>query len=215
MPRITKKLVESLIPPLSGQKIYRDDDTNGFALRMTPGSTSYVVEERIGGVRRRITIGHYPAMPVEQARIEARRVLAKMRMGLLPGDKGTGPTLEELMQRFFAERNLSPKTVSIYGSVLRRCLPDWLELPITAITKQMIQERHRALVRPTRCGGDNKSDADRAFHTLRVMLNFAKLNYEVAGKPVLEENPVRGALHWRWYGTAVRTGVIPDHRLGE
>ena len=79
----------------------------------------------------------------------------------------------------------------------------------------MIQERHHALVKPTHKGTENKSDADRTFHTLRVMMNFARTEYEVNGKSILEVNPIRDALHWRWHGTNVRTGVIPDHKLAE
>ena len=178
---------------------------------MGPSCRAFIVEHTCSGKRKRLTIGHYPAMSVEFARAEAQRTIAEMQLGIMPADRKNDPTLREVMDRFLEIRTLSPKSKDLYRRVLCRALPDWMELPITAITKQMIQERHRSLVKGTK----GKTDADRAFHTLRVMLNFAKTEYEVGGKPVIEVNPVRDALHWRWYGTNVRTGVIPDHKLAD
>lgn len=215
MPRITKRLVESLIPPATGQKIYRDSDTFGFCLRMAPTCRAFIIEVAHQGKRRRITIGHYPAMSVEQARAEAQKQIAELKLGIEPGERKAAPTLAEALEHFLNERPLSPKSIDTYRRIIHRALPDWLALPITAIDKNMIRERHKALVKPTRCGSDNKSDADRAFHTLRVVLNFAKHSYEIKGKPLLEENPVSAGLRWRWYGTNVRTGIIPDHKLSE
>lgn len=213
MPRITKTFVESLLPPATGQKIYRDSDTKGFCLRMGPTCRAFIVEHTCGGKRIRLTIGHYPTMSVEVARAEAQRRIAEMQLGIMPADRKNDPTLLAVMDRFLEIRTLSPKSKDLYRRVICRSLPDWLDLPITAITKSMIQERHRTLVVKTANGTKGKTDADRTFHTLRVMLNFARSEFEIDGKPAIEVNPVRDALHWRWYGTNVRTGIIPDHKL--
>lgn len=215
MPRLTRKFIEGLPSLEKGQTIYRDDQLPGFGLRVTASCKSFVVERQVLGVRKRVTIGKTSNMSLEAARKEAERILAAMALGIHPSDQRKDPTLAEVMNRFLEVRTLSPKSRDLYRRIICRCLPDWLNLPITAITKQMIQERHRSLVRPTRKGTDNKSDADRTFHTLRVIINFARTEYDVNGKPVIEINPIKDALHWRWNGSNVRTGVIPDHKLAE
>lgn len=173
MPRITKTFVESQIPPATGQKIYRDSDTKGFCLRMGPTCRAFIVEHTCKGKRLRITIGQYPATSVEQARAEAQRRIAEMQLGIMPADRKNDPTLLEVMDRFLEIRTLSPKSKDLYRRVICRSLPDWLDLPLTAISKSMIQERHRTLVVKTANGTKGKTDADRTFHTLRVMLNLA------------------------------------------
>ncbi len=215
MPRLTKKFIESLPSLEKGQTIYRDDQLSGFGLRVTANCKSFVVERQVKGVRRRVTIGHTATMSLETARKEAERILAEMAQGIHPNDRRDDPTLREVMHKFLEVRTLSPKSQDLYRRIISRSLPDWLDLPITSITKKMIQERHHALVKPTHKGTENKSDADRTFHTLRVMMNFARSEYEVNGKSILEVNPIRDALHWRWHGNNVRTGVIPDHKLAE
>lgn len=46
--RLTKKLVESLAPPVGGQAFHRDADLPGFALRITAnGVKAFVVEKRV------------------------------------------------------------------------------------------------------------------------------------------------------------------------
>ena len=146
MPKITKSFVDSLEAPATGQRIYRDSVTNGFCLRMTQKSRAFIVEHMCKGKRVRLTIGHYPALSVDEARAEAQRRIADMQQGFLPTDRKDDPTLLQVMEI----RTLSPKSKDLYRRVLCRALPDWMELPITAITKQMIQERHRSLVKGTK-----------------------------------------------------------------
>ncbi|MFP5505736.1 MAG: Arm DNA-binding domain-containing protein, partial [Gammaproteobacteria bacterium] len=74
--RLTKRLVDSVPPPESGQLIVRDVELKGFALRVTPGGAkTFVVEKRIGGKVRRIKVARYPEKTCEQARSEAQQML--------------------------------------------------------------------------------------------------------------------------------------------
>ncbi len=85
MPKLTLKFIESKIrPPQRGQIIYRDTLLRGFALRVTPGSMSYVVECRVNGISRRITIGPHGPLTPELARKEAQKLLAMMTTGRDP-----------------------------------------------------------------------------------------------------------------------------------
>lgn len=77
MTRLTDKFIGDIRSPAKGQVIYRDDDLTGFGLRVTKGSMSWIVESKTGGKTRRITICRASELSAEQARKEARRILAE------------------------------------------------------------------------------------------------------------------------------------------
>src|SRR5688572_28194551 len=83
MPKLTKKYVDTIEPPAAGQRFIRDDELKGFALRVTPGSKTYIVEGRVkgSGTNRRITLGKHGKLTAELARREAKQVLAAMATG--------------------------------------------------------------------------------------------------------------------------------------
>jgi hypothetical protein len=87
--RLTKLVIDKLALPSSmtngktAQKRYCDDTLKGFGVRVTPGGTkAFFVEKLIANKLRRITVGHYPALTVEQTRKEAQKLLGKIAMGI-------------------------------------------------------------------------------------------------------------------------------------
>ena len=124
--------MSDITQPDRGQKIYRDSELKGFGLRVTPGSMSYIVESRVNGNSRRVTIGRCDEMTPEQARKEARRILGQMSQNKVPTSQQSSITLREVLQSFLDVRKLTPNTVRSYRSLLNRCVPDWLDLPITS-----------------------------------------------------------------------------------
>jgi hypothetical protein len=144
MPKLTKRFIESKIrQPNHGQIIYRDSELRGFGLRVTRGSMSYVVECRINGVSRRITIGPHGPLTPEFARREAQKLLAEMTIGRDPiVEEGKrrmlNVTLAEVLEKYLLTRTLRPNSVRSYKEVVARCLGDWLPKPITSISKNLI-----------------------------------------------------------------------------
>ena len=84
--RITKNLIDKIKPPTEkSQMFYRDDQLKGFAARITKnGIISFVIEKSINGKVRRITLGRYGELTVEQARKEAQKLLGKIATGIDP-----------------------------------------------------------------------------------------------------------------------------------
>lgn len=69
MAKLTKHFIELEIEqPVTGQRFFRDEDIPGFAIRVTRRSKSYILEKRVGGSNRRITIGKWSEMSVESAK---------------------------------------------------------------------------------------------------------------------------------------------------
>ena len=62
MPRLTKQLLDETPFPVAGQMFVRDIELPGFALRVTQGRKSFILEKRIRGRMRRLTIRHYGSL---------------------------------------------------------------------------------------------------------------------------------------------------------
>lgn len=94
MPKLTKQFIDSEIQaPASGQRFYRDVEVPGFAIRVTCKSKSYVLEKRVGGVNRRITIGKFGEMSLDEAKKQAQIMLGDIAKG---NDPRTGKRINTL-----------------------------------------------------------------------------------------------------------------------
>lgn len=220
MPRISQKFIDRKVKrPDYGQVIYRDDELIGFGLRVTRGSISYIVECRVNGINRRITIGPHGRFDPDTAREEAKKLLVTMTRGKDPReeeakDKLSQITLAEVLEDYLATRSLRPNSVRTFRNVTRRCIGDWLPLPIVSITKEMVETRHRELTKPSRMGTSGKAQANVAMECLCTLINFAMNKYEIDDKPIIQKNPVDRLSQIRaWHVIPRRQTVIPEHKL--
>lgn len=220
MPRISQKFIDRKVrSPMTGQVIFRDDELIGFGLRVTRGSMSYIVECRVNGVNKRITIGPHGRFDPDTAREEARRLLATMSLGRDPKEENAKKkrafiTLAEVLDAYLACRELRPNSIRSFTAAIKRCLGDWLDLPIASITKDMVETRHRELTRPTRMGTSGKAQANAAMERLGILINFAMNKFEIDGQPIIQKNPVDRLSEVRaWHHLPRRQNVIPDHKL--
>ena len=87
MAKITKRLVEAT-KPTEKELFVWDAELKGFGLRVKPsGARSYVVQYRNAYRRsRRLTIGTHGRLTAEEARKEARRLLADVERNQDPAE---------------------------------------------------------------------------------------------------------------------------------
>src|SRR5258705_13949975 len=111
MPKLTTNYVETKIQtPEQGYIIIRDDELQGFGLRVTATSKSYICECRVAGKVRRVTIGrHGKPWTAETARNQARAILGGMAAGADPvkqkeKDRATSLTLEQAFDEHLASK---------------------------------------------------------------------------------------------------------------
>ena len=188
--RLTKRVVEQLAPPVSGQQFVRDTDLKGFALRITAsGAKAFVVEKRING---KVALGIDPLAEKAEARLKT-------------------VTLGEAFADFLrARKTLKPRTRYDYERVMAVGLPDWQSRPLVLITKENVAHRHREL-------GETRGEAyaNLVMRVLRAVLNFAKEKYERPdGSPLLSQNPVDHLTRGRgWYRVSRRRTVLKVHQL--
>lgn len=215
--RLTKTAIENAEPPASGQRILRDSELRGFGLRITAGGArSFIVEKRVEGRLRRITLGRYGELTPVQARKRAQQILGQIAMGVDPVAERRRQLMRHInLERAFADfrqarKGLKPKTLYDYDRVLRRAFPDWLQRPLNALTPAQVQERHRQL-------GETRGEAyaNLAMRSLRTLYNFAIGQYDDgAGRPIVRQNPVDALSRNRaWYRIRRRRTVIKTHQL--
>jgi len=94
--KLTKKVVDAAKRPTQGQVFVRDVELRGFALRITPGSKTFILEKEINGRVRRMTLGRYGVLTVDQV-----RDLAKVKIGAIAN--GEDPTEGRRQSARFAD----------------------------------------------------------------------------------------------------------------
>ncbi len=220
MPKLSKEFIESIENPLKGQCFYRDDDLTGFAIRVTSKSKSYILEKRVGGANLRVTIGNCRDMTIEAARKQTLIMLGDIAKG---NDPKTGKrintradiTLREVFEKFLELKQLRAQTKRNYFYAVNAHLEDWLNLPITSITNDMVEQRHHDLtIKPNRLGTSGHLRATNTLKMLRRLCNFANNHYSIDGEPLIKNDPFSRMSSDRiWHRAHPREGIIPDHKL--
>lgn len=220
--KITKLVVDKLPLPSNSttgrtaQKRYYDEIMKGFGVRVTSGGTkAFFVEKLAQGKLRRITLGHYPGLTVEQARREGQKLLGKIAGGIDPvaekkEAKAKIITLKEVFADYLkARKTLKPNTLHDYQRIMQEAFADWQNKPLLGINKDMVAKRHAQL------GERSAARANLAMRFLRAIFNFAAGEYENAkGQSFITENPVKRLSQTRaWYKVSKRQTFIKAHEL--
>jgi integrase len=193
--KLTVRLLEQL--PVGG--IARDAQVPGlFADRVAAGVSLKIQADlrqgpRTGEARPRaqtikITLGRWPALSIDAARLEAARLLAEVKAGRDPREQPKAPagvwTVGRARDEYVADLRLREKAAGTVANLERSFslhLADWLGLPLTSVTREMARERHAKVA-----ASIGPVAANHALKALRTCYNFAK---RVHDSP-LPENPV-------------------------
>jgi len=149
--KLTKASIAQItLPPGRADAIFFDDDLKGFGLRVRAGGKrTWIVQYRIGGQQRRMSIGTVHTLDPDRARREARERLAKVTLGGDPqADKldlraRAKLTLGHIIEQYLAIK--APKLrASSFGDMRRYLRGYWKALhrtPIHRITRRDVAAR--------------------------------------------------------------------------
>lgn len=219
MAKLSNAFIDKVDRPASGQVIYFDDRIIGFGLRVTPGGKTFIVQGRVGGRVVRYKIGSHNAWSCQRAEKEAKRILGLMAQGINPNAQKVAQriahvTLGDVFSRYKQDKKLRLTTIKIYEGSIRRCLEDWRNRPITEITKDMVLQRHQQISCANGPHGKGEAHANQVMRFLRALINYAADTYEIDGKPIVTENPVKRLTQLRaWNRVRRRQDVIRPHEL--
>lgn len=155
--KLTKRTVESLEPGEKRQYI-RDDELPGFGVTIQPsGKKSFFIQYRTKGGRngesKRLILGSFPAMTVEQARAEAKVKLADAARGEDPTvarqQEKEALTVQAALEEFMnlhVEAKRKPSTIRNYELQGRlHVLPAWGSIKVMDITPTHVVKLHHRL----------------------------------------------------------------------
>jgi integrase len=176
MPKLTKRLIEGLDSRDTDYFVW-DSELPGFGIRVLPsGNRKFVLQYRFGRISRRMGLGRYGAINVEQARSPAFQALAKLHNDIDPlaeqKEKRTALTVKDLAARFDEEHisvHLKETTAKEYRRNLQLfILPAIGKLRIVDVTRADIAKFHHDL-------RHKPYQANRNLEVISKMFNLAEL----------------------------------------
>jgi integrase len=176
MAKITKRSVDAATP---GDKEYFiwDDELPGFGLRVYPsGRKMYLAQFRAGGRIRRFNIGLQGPFTPDDARTQAMKHLAAVRLGNDPAAerdrRKAAPTMKEFGQRFLDEHvavHCKPTTQAEYKRSVELFInPKIGSYRIIDVTRADIVDLHQSMK-------DTPYQANRTLGVLSTMFTNAAL----------------------------------------
>jgi integrase len=183
---LTKRSVDAAQPAADGRRvIYFDKTLPGFGLLVTPtGSKSFVVQYRQGSGRnapsRRVTLGRYGVLTLEEARTEARRILRDVAHGIDPKRlSGPSRTLASAVEEWLVRDQGKNRSRGVVESIMRReVLAGLGARPIAEVRKADIRELVEAI-----------ADRGHPFMAARVLAHLRRLFRWSAGRDMVALDP--------------------------
>jgi integrase len=198
---VPQRLTQAFVDAQAGNgrdRLFFDSQLPGLALRVTPtGTRIFVVQARVAGHKRRITLGFAPGMSLSVARKEAQQTLVAMRGGVDPtadrkarqrASAARTITIRELSEQWLADfvvPKLKPRTVYDYRNLLaRHILPALGNLTVAEIDREHVERLHLNM-------SDIPRRANYTMATTRALLNFAVKRGLRPSNPALGIKPYR------------------------
>ncbi|MBB4266680.1 tyrosine-type recombinase/integrase [Roseospira visakhapatnamensis] len=236
MGRLTKRAVDALEPPEKGQAFLWDGELRGFGVRViASGLKTFVVQYRSAeGRSRRMTLGRFGPLTVDQARARARVTLGAVAAGDDPAEdrqrQGRPVTVAEVCDWYLAEAEAG----RLLGRSHRPIKPSTLAMDRSRIETHIKPLLGRRAVRTLTVGDIERMQADiasgatarrrgsgrggattggtgvaaRSVTTFRALLGHARRH------GVIKSNPATGARRFPDKHRDRRLSLVEIGRLG-
>ena len=152
---ISGRTVDAL-PVGDRETVFWDRDIAGFGVRVYPsGAKVYLVQARVGGKTKRVTIGRHGLVSAEDARLKAAELISRIKRSKeLTGSGSVTPTvsgtmLAEVADRYMREHvavRCKPTTARAYRVALEKyLLPEFGSRSLGAIGQDQVAALHYRL----------------------------------------------------------------------
>ena len=188
--RFTVASLELMNPPKGKDRVWcYDEKTPGLAFMATVGgSKSFYLYRKINGRPKRMRLGGFPGISIEQARNLAAKLNGEIAGGADPHEERkqvrASSTLQSLWDRYQADRSsvrFRKATIISDASRFTTCFGDWASRPIAGITPADVRDKHAALGKSR-----GHTTGNRAVQLLRRLYNFARFKPNPAASGEVE-----------------------------
>lgn len=166
-------MIEVLPLPPKDKRLYLyDTKVQGLELMVThQGAKSFKVYRKLGESPIRVSLGKYPQMTIEEARLKAQKVIAEIISGKNPNaekkkvrsDLSFGEMFSTFMERYSKPHKKSWK----YDErEVTKFLPHWFKRKASSITKQEVQALHEKI-----CSESGLYQANRLLERIKAIYN--------------------------------------------
>lgn len=120
------------------RRIIRDRCLVGFCIRMNKKRRSYMVATTCAGKQVRATIGYYPLMKTDEARVLATEIIKMCRAGTYSKQAAQVisrmDSIHDILPQYIKDKGLKSATQKRYDSMMRSHFTDWYERPVNELT---------------------------------------------------------------------------------
>lgn len=189
MPKQGKRLTDRVVRQAPHRATYHEmpDAGSGLVLRVAAKPSlkkTWQLRWRFNGKQKRITLGSYPAMSLEEARAEAIRVKQDG-----PVEQAIPKTVADLVAAFRARHvrpNLSEKSVKEYERYLQEICDAWGRRPVGDVSRRDVASLIADKTEQARAKGGNGMAGVLLRRVLHKLFNWA------VKQGLVEQNPVAG-----------------------
>jgi integrase len=182
----TKRAIDALKHPSSGQQFYWDTELVGFGVLVGIKTKSFILQRDVNGRSRRINLGRYPEISLHKARQQAEKLGGQMRGGsdpIVEQRKKTADnmTLREawaLYDNYLTTKERSVKTRNDYLGNLERYCEHWLDRPLIEITPTAARLLHAHISKE-----HGKYSANSCARVIRAVWNRARRQHRELPEP--------------------------------
>ena len=189
MAKLTAQSVRDLPLTKKGQKLFYDETLPGFGVRVGSTRKTYIVDSRVKGRSRRITLGRVDTMTYSDAKKAAVKALAEMAEGKDRNaqhrlERARLITLGEAVERWLSERPMKTRTRASYLLTMKREFGPWFDKEMRSISPKMFQARFQEILERTPSG------AALAVRTFKSCWSWAQADVvDESGLPLLPACP--------------------------
>jgi integrase len=180
--KFTKPAVAALPAAEPGKRLeYQDTEQPGLRLRVSAtGAKSYLVLARVkGGALERITIGRADKLTPENARTQAKQIVAKLALGesYAAADRALRGEMRfsDLFTAYIENHSMRVRSRVEYEGLHRRHIEPALgKLRLSAVTHEKIIALHRGITKPQDGAAGAPTTANRCVALIKAVFNWAK-----------------------------------------
>lgn len=175
----------------------------------------YIVQSRVNGATRRVSLGRHGLLTLEEARKMAKKELSAMLTGKDTNaekkrKKVEALTLREIAQKYIeTRRELKETSKADIAKHLKTSFAVWADRPINQITRENVAVRFREL------SEKSAAQSNQAFRILRALMNYSMAAHRLGKKSAILENPVKILSDAKlWNRIQPRSSRIPNDKIG-
>ena len=151
---LTKKYLDNLERPAVGVVRHWDTDIKGFVAYVQSTATTLYYQRNIRDKTKRILLGRYPTVTLQQARKSARSLDLEMRHGKAKHLLEREVILKEALLNYLSTSDVTEQHRAFVKRSIGVRLSDWVDYPLSEITMRMVIARHTALTARAAVLGD-------------------------------------------------------------